>query len=120
MSAPYGYRRAQVLAALETYGPMTMAEVCATTGLDKFNTAAILTGMGKPTKRLPKRVYIAKYVYDAEGMRRYPRAVFAVGDKDDASKPRRNTKAVQKRYRDAKKSRMRTNFVFNLGLEVRV
>jgi hypothetical protein len=115
-----GSRRAAVYDALKDYGPMTMAEVCDVTGLDKYNAAAILQGLNNASARKPKRIYIVKYVFDHEGARRYPRAVYDIGDHEDARKPKADTEATRRRYRAAKKARLKANFVFNLAQSVRV
>ena len=115
-----GTARAVVFDALGEYGPMTMAEVCEVTGIDKYNSASILMGLNKPSPRKPKRIYITKYVFDHEGARRYPRAVYDIGDKPDAPKPKSDERLTKRRYRAAKKVRMKTNFVFNLAQSVRV
>ena len=105
---------------LSDYGSMTMAEVCNITGLDKWNASAVLHRLNHASPRRPKRIYIVKWVYDQEGQKRYPRALYDIGDHADAPKPKRNMQAVAKRYRDAKRSRLKTNFVFNLASQVRV
>lgn len=99
---------------------MTMAEVCEVTGLDKHNAASILMGLNNVSARKPKRVYIVKYVFDHEGARRYPRAVYDIGDHEDARKPKADERANKRRYRAAKKVRMKANFVFNLAQPVRI
>lgn len=99
---------------------MTMAEVCDVTGLDKYNAAAILQGLNNASARKPKRIYIVKYVFDHEGARRYPRAVYDIGDKPDAPKPKSDERQIKRRYRAAKKARLKANFVFNLAQSVRV
>lgn len=115
-----GTKRAVIFDALRDYGPMTMAELVDLTGIDKYNSAAILQGLNTPSARKAKRVYIVRYVFDHEGARRYPRAVYAVGDLPNAPKPKSNGKAIRQRYRAAKKTRMKSNFVFNLGQSVRI
>jgi len=115
-----GSKRAVVFEALLEYGPMTMAELVDTTGIDKYNAAAILQALCTPSSRKPKRIYIERYVFDHEGARRYPRAVYAVGDKPDAAKPKSDARATKRRYRAAKKTRMKANFVFNLAQSVRI
>ena len=102
---------------LKTNGMMTLADLCVALGRDKNLVHPVIARMQKPTTRpaMPKRVYIAEYVYDQEGMKPYPRPVYALGRAPDAIKPERDTKAVQKRYRARKLSRNTTNSVFNLA-----
>ena len=102
---------------LKTNGLMTLADLCKALGRDKQLLQPVLARMMKPTTRpmLPKRVYIAEYVYDQEGMKRYPRPLYALGNYPDAKKPERDTKLNQRRYRARKLSRRTTNSVFNLA-----
>ena len=102
---------------LKTNGMMTLADLCEALGRDKNLVHPVLARMQKPTTKpaMPKRVYIAEYVYDQEGMKPYPRPLYALGRCQDAVKPERDTKAVQKRYRARRLSRATTNSVFNLA-----
>jgi len=70
--------------------------------------------MTKPGRKLPKRLYIKSYVYDQEGERFYPRAVYDLGDKPDAKKPKSDKLKVKRRYIARRKMRYATNSVFNL------
>lgn len=116
-----GRKRGEVVQAiteqLRVNGTMTLADLCAALGRDKSLVNPVITRMMKPTTKpaMPKRVYIAEYVYDQEGMRQYPRPMYALGKGPNAIKPMRDTKAVQKRYRARKLSRSTTNSVFNLA-----
>ena len=102
---------------LKTNGMMTLADLCVALGRDKNLVQPVLSRMLKPTTRpmLPKRIHIAEYVYDQEGMKRYPRPLYALGNFPDAKKPERDTKAVQKRFRQRRLSLRTTNSVFNLA-----
>ena len=51
--------------------------------------------------------------------RTYPRAVFAMGDKPDAKKPKADQLAVKRRYYARLKSRTTMNSVINLGMHWR-
>ena len=116
MTRPRGEIVNQVLKYLEEEGPMTRQELCERIGLDRLYVSAVITRMAKATPRKPKRVYIHSYVFDADGQRRYPRAVYALGDKPDARKVRESRKEVTKRYREKKKRRLTGISVFHLGL----
>lgn len=112
----YGDVVDKIIAALEQCGPMTRTEICAEVGEDRMTISSVVSRLAKATKRKPKRVYITHYVYDMEGERRYPRAVYDLGDKEDARKPKASTKANRQRS-DAKRRVINTcNSVFNLGL----
>ena len=58
---------------------------------------------------------IAQWVYDHEGQKRYPRAVYAWGNYPDAAKPERDTRATHQRHRAKKRLLSAVNSVFNLG-----
>lgn len=111
----YGYHTQRILQLLEDEGPMSRAEICARLGVEKFVSSAIVSRLNRAWPKTPKRVYVSHYVYDMEGERRYPRAVFALGDLPDAKKPKADHKAVRRRS-DQKMRALRTqNFVFNLA-----
>lgn len=112
----WGAVSAQIIQALETVGPMTRKELCDHLQIDRGIGAAIANRMARPSATLPKRVYIASYVYDQEGQRRYPRAVYAIGDKPDAKRPRPDTAANKRRYIAGKIAKYKMNSVFNMGL----
>jgi hypothetical protein len=112
----WGGTTAQVLALLAEFGPMTRAEICKHLGRDKYDIAAVVSRLNKASKARPKRVYIKAYVYDQEGERRYPRAVFDLGDKSDKKRPKSNVKEIKARYWAKKKMLMRANSVFHLGM----
>jgi hypothetical protein len=112
----WGAVAGQILHALETVGPMTRVELCAHLGIDRGIGAAIANRMARPSATMPKRVHIAAYVYDQEGQRRYPRAVYAIGDMPDAKRPKSDVKANKRRYIQAKVARFKMNSVFNMGL----
>lgn len=109
-----------VLRLLDENGPMTAASMVTEAGVEKDILAATITRMRKPTLRpkAPKRIYVLDWVYDEEGQRKYPRPLFALGDKPDKKKPKRDRHAVAKAYRERQKKRFLGNSVFNLGVGV--
>lgn len=118
MTAPYGTIVAQMLRVLASLGPMTNSELCAELKQDKEKVGAVLNRMNKASPKMPKRVYIIRYVYDADGARRYPRAVYSIGDKQNAPKPKADVNANRRRHR-AKRA-LRVNSVFMLGTPRRI
>lgn len=116
MKKDWGSTVNQVHKALEELGPMTRIEICAQLGLDRNLVSAVISRMSRAGALVPKRLYVERYVYDSEHGRHYPRAVYAIGDKPDAKKPKRDQRAVRKRYRERLRSQMTMNSVFNLGL----
>lgn len=106
-----------MLKALEELGPMTTVEICAYIGTTKDKSGAILGRLMKASPLKPKRVYIFGWTHDAEGARRYPRPIYAIGDKKDKPMPKRCHNENQRRYRSMKSNRV--NSVFQLGTPVK-
>lgn len=106
----------QVLKLLDELGPMTRAEICVHLGQDKGAIAAVVSRLNRASPERPKRIYVKHYVYDQEGERRYPRAVFDLGNKADKPRPPNQTKENKARYWANKKMLMKANSVFHLGL----
>ena len=114
MRAAFGEVTANMLKALQDIGPMTCIEICRHLGLPKEKVGAILSRLKEASPQVPQRVHIKAYVYDAEGMRRYPRAVYTLGPGKHAKKPKSDIKANRRRYEDKKKRRV--NSVWMLGM----
>lgn len=114
--AGYGETSTKILKIVTEYGPMTRQEVCVHLGVDREHVSAIITRMTKDTPITGKRLYVQSYVYDSEGQKRYPRAVYAAGDKPDAKRPKPDVKETRRRYNANLRKRMTGNSVFNLGL----
>lgn len=106
----------EILRMLDEEGPMTRAEICLRLGRRKDEIAAVVTRLNKRTPVSGKRIYIKEYVYDMEGERRYPRAVYAIGPLKDAPKPKSDPKETKRRYWARSQLKLRANSVFNLGL----
>lgn len=105
----------KILEMLED-GPMTRSEICLNLGRDKESIASIVSRLALDTAKAGKRIYVKSYVWDMEGERRYPRALYALGKKADAPKPAPNVKATKARYWAKRKARLTCNSVFHLGL----
>lgn len=112
----WGTTVAAITRLLKEEGGLTRAEVCDRLGLDRRYVSAVITRMNKPGAVTPKRIYITHYVHDNAGERRYPRAVYDLGDKPDAKKPKSDLKAIRQRYRERQRGLLKGNSVFNLGL----
>jgi len=112
----YGETVGKIIAALAECGEMTAKEICDHIRIKRDGVSTILTRMRRDLPTTPKRVYVVRYVYDAEGLRRYPRPVYALGTEADAPKPKAPTPENRKRYRERLRLRMTANSVFNLGL----
>lgn len=107
-----------MLDALRDYGPMTRVDLEELLGLTKAQTSRLMECIIYESKRLPQRAHIKAYVYDQEGQKRYPRALYAFGPGVNAAKPKRDQQAVQKRSRAKKKRLIATNSVFNLAMGI--
>lgn len=105
----------QVLQLLQDYGPMTGAEIAEMTDMSRIDASTALLRLNKPNSKNPKRVHIIKWVEDHHGQRRYPRAVYALGDGSDAKKPKPDPNARKREYEARKKNRLKGSFVFHLG-----
>lgn len=117
----YGSLVQQIEAALTDIGPMTSAEICQELGLEKGDLSSIISRMGKAHKQLPKRLYITAYAYEHETHdKRYPRAIYALGDQENKPKPKTSRKEIVRRYNENKRKRLTGNSVFNLGTPRRI
>jgi len=117
----YGTLVQQIEKALSDLGAMTGAELCQELGVEKSELSAVVSRMAKPSKTLPKRIYVVGYTFEHETHdRRYPRAIYALGDLENKPKPKSNRKEVVRRYNANKRKRLTGNSVFNLGLPRRI
>lgn len=114
----YGKTTLAVELTLSTHGPMTVAQLREELGMQHKGTlTGVLHRMRQKSDKFPKRIYISAWVHEHEGARRYPRAVYSIGDKRDKPKPKPLSDAVKaKRRRGLRVSRLRHASVFNLGL----
>jgi hypothetical protein len=108
-----------ITSVLTELGPMTRNEIEAVLPEAKVSISSVLSRMNRKTPESGKRIYIKTYVYDAIDLKRYPRAVYAIGDKKDAVKPKSNQNENRKRYIKKKVKQYTMNNVFNLGLSHR-
>lgn len=104
-----------IVQALKDYGPMTRAEMETTLNLTKPQTSRLMACIINASPRRPQRAHICDYVYDQEGQKRYPRAVYAYGPGKNAPKPTPDKAAIQKRSRDKRRLHKGINSVFNLA-----
>lgn len=115
MRVQYGETTKAILKALRELGPMTRAEIQEAAGVDKHSIAAIVSRLHKDTPRTGKQIYITGWVFDAEGQRRYPRAIYALGAKPDTKKPKASTLDNRRRYERKRHALFSMNSVFNMG-----
>lgn len=114
-----GPRVVATLAAIVEFGEITAMELSEYLDITRYDAHAVLRRMNKRTKAGVKRIYIVRFIDDHDGARKYPRAVYAMGDKPDAKKPKADQLRVKREYYARLKSRTTMNSVFNLGLHWR-
>jgi hypothetical protein len=114
-----GPRVVAALAAIVEFGEITAMELSEYLDITRYDAHAVLRRMNKRTKAGVKRIYIVRFIDDHDGARKYPRAVYAMGDKPDAKKPKADQLRVKREYYARLKSRTTMNSVFNLGLHWR-
>ena len=110
----YGLCVAKIERLLCQYGELTSAEICEELGMNRKQGGSVLSRMNKESPRIPKRIYKAKYIYEHEGQRRYPRSVYMLGNLPDVKKPKADPKKNVERYRSNQKKKVAS--VFHLGL----
>ncbi len=102
--------------ALEEFGKITAQEFADYADIGRYDAHAVLNRMAKRTKDGLKRLHIADWTYEHDDARRYPRAVFMVGDKPDKKKPKPNIKENRRRSEASRNKTLRMNSVFNMAL----
>lgn len=107
-----------ILAALHDYGPMTRAEIYQTLNLPDKESGGVLSRLLKPRLRPkgPKRIYIKDWVFDEPEQRRYPRPVYALGDKQNKPKPKASHANDVRRWYRKKRIQTTTTSVFHLSV----
>ena len=102
--------------ALAEFGKITAQEFADYADIGRYDAHAALSKMNKRTKAGVKRIYIADWTYEHDDARRYPRAVFMVGDKPDKPKPKPSIRENRRRSEAKRNKIMRMNSVFNMAL----
>ncbi len=103
-------------AALEEFGTVTAQEFADYADIGRYDAHAVLRRMGKRTKAGEKRLHITAWVYDHDDARRYPRPVYAIGDKPDKVRPKPDVRANRRRSDARRENLFRVNSVFNLAM----
>jgi len=106
----------KVLEALETFGQITAQEFADYADIGRYDAHAVLNRMAKRTKAGVKRIYVADWTHEHDDARRYPRAVFMVGDKPDKRKPQPDVRENRRRSEAKRNKTLRMNSVFNMAL----
>ena len=92
----------EIVKALRDIGPMTMQDLASETKTTPRNVSRALVALRDSKSGFGKRVYIKNWTYYQEGQgKRYPRAIYALGNKPDEYRRVPNDPPVvrQKRYR---------------------
>lgn len=106
----------KVLEALDTFGQITAQEFADYADIGRYDAHAVLNRMAKRTKAGVKRLYVADWTHEHDDARRYPRAVFKLGDRPDKPKPKPNIKENRRRSEAHRNKTLRMNSVFNMAL----
>lgn len=111
-----GHNVLKAYEALEEFGRMTAQELADWADMGRYDAHAVLVRMNKRTKDGVKRIHITDWVHGHDGARRYPRPVYALGDKLDKKKPKADPAANRRRHEQSKNRMYRMNSVFNLAM----
>lgn len=102
--------------AFEEFGTLTAQAFADYADISRYDAHAVLNRMNRRTKAGVKRIYVSTWTYDYDNARRYPRAVFKLGDKRDKARPKPDVRENRRRSETKRSTMMRTNSVFNLAL----
>lgn len=101
---------------LHEFGKITAQEFADYADIGRYDAHAVLNRMAKRTKDGLKRLYVADWTYEHDDARRYPRAIYKIGDKPDKPKPKPNITANRRRHEQSKNRMYRMNSVFNMAM----
>jgi hypothetical protein len=102
--------------ALHEFGQITAQEFADYADIGRYDAHAVLNRMSKRTKDGLKRLYVADWTYAHDDARRYPRAVFKIGDRPDKPKPKPNLRENRRRSETNRNTPFRMNSVFNMAM----
>ena len=106
----------KALEAFEEFKRLTAQEFADYADLGRYDAHAVLNRMKRRTKAGVKRIHIAAWTYEHDDARRYPRAVFMLGDKEDKQRPKPNVRLNRQRSEHKTIKAIRMTSVFNMGL----
>lgn len=102
--------------ALHEFGKITAQEFADYADIGRYDAHAALAKMNKRTKAGVKRIYVADWTYGHDDARRYPRAIFMIGDKPDKPRPKPNLRENRRRSEAHRNKIIRMTSVFNMAL----
>ena len=106
----------KALEAFAEFGRLTAQEFADYADIGRYDAHAVLNRMNKRTKAGVKRIHVADWTYEHDDARRYPRAVFMLGDKEDKKKPKPNIRLNRQRSETNRNAQFRMNSVFNMAM----
>jgi len=106
----------KALEAFEEFKRMTAQEFADYADIGRYDAHAVLNRMNKRTKDGVKRIYVADWTHGHDNARRYPRAVFMLGDKPDKPRPKPDIRLNRQRSEHKSIKAIRMTSVFNMGL----
>ena len=106
----------RALEAFDEFGRLTAQEFADYADIGRYDAHAVLNRMAKRTKAGEKRIHVADWTYEYDDARRYPRAVFMLGDKEDKQRPKPNVRLNRQRSEHKTIKAVRMTSVFNMGL----
>lgn len=106
----------KVLEALEAFDQITAQEFAEYADIGRYDAHAVLNRMAKRTKAGVKRIYVFNWTHEHGGSRRYPRAVFKLGDKPNKPKPKPDVRENRRRCETKRNNTFRMSSVFNMAV----
>jgi len=106
----------KALEAFDEFGRLTAQEFADYADIGRYDAHAVLNRMNKRTKDGVKRIYVADWAYTHDSAKRYPRAVFMMGDKPDKPRPKPDIRLNRQRSEHKSLKVIRMTSVFNLAL----
>jgi hypothetical protein len=102
--------------ALHEFGKITAQEFADYADIGRYDAHAVLNRMAKRTKAGVKRIYVADWTHEHDDARRYPRAIYMLGDKPDKKKPKPDVRENRRRSEAQRNKILRLNSVFNMAM----
>lgn len=88
MKLIHGELTAMILSTLADDGPQTLQDLATQLGLPALQIGAVMHRLRQATPQREKRVHILRWEYEQIGQKRYPRALYALGDGQCRKKPK--------------------------------
>lgn len=106
----------KVYEALHEFGQITAQEFADYADIGRYDAHAVLNRMNRRTKAGEKRIFVFDWTYDHDDARRYPRAIFRIGDRPDKLKPKPDVRENRRRSETNRNKVFRMNSVFNMAM----